>query len=90
MELRTNRWPEGIEDFVSHAVLAEYIQETARVNEIESDIRFGSRVNRVEKEGSRWVVETSRLVRVEGSLHPVVLSEVSLGPLNPLLKRCAA
>ena len=61
MELTTNKWKEGTEQFVSHNVLAEYIQDTARVTDVEPLIHFNTRVDAVEKVGSQWSVSVSTL-----------------------------
>lgn len=76
MELRTNKWQPGTEEFVSHNILAEYIQDTARQTDIESQIKFGTRVDAVDKVGSHWTIRSSKLAHVEGSSHPVVSTEV--------------
>ena len=63
MELQSNKWKPGTADFVKHNVLAEYIQDTARVNGIEDAIEFQTRVDHVEKSGDKWTVQTTTLVK---------------------------
>jgi cation diffusion facilitator CzcD-associated flavoprotein CzcO len=62
MKLRTHDWKPNTPDFVTHDVLATYIQDTAASNDILSAISFRTRVNKVEKKDTRWEVSTSRLV----------------------------
>ena len=66
MKLRTHDWKPDTPDFVTHDVLATYIQDTAAANDILSNISFHTRVNKVEKRGIKWEVSTSRLVEEAG------------------------
>ncbi|TIA31173.1 dimethylaniline monooxygenase, partial [Aureobasidium pullulans] len=62
MKLRTHDWPPQTPDFVTHDVLATYIQDTAAANDVLSNISFRTRVDKAEKKGSKWEVQSSRLV----------------------------
>lgn len=76
MELRASKWKPGTEDFVNHSMLATYIQDTAREGDIEPLIKFGTRVDAVEKTGSKWQVSNSKLVSEDGVTHPVTSAQV--------------
>jgi cation diffusion facilitator CzcD-associated flavoprotein CzcO len=62
MKLRTHNWKPHTPDFVTHDVLATYIQDTAASNDILPSISFRTRVNKVEKRENKWEVSTSKLV----------------------------
>lgn len=62
MELSTQKWKPGTEEFVPHHVLAEYIQDTARANGILDVISFDTRVKHVEKRGDKWIVDLDQVV----------------------------
>jgi cation diffusion facilitator CzcD-associated flavoprotein CzcO len=62
MKLRAHDWPSQTPDFVTHDVLATYIQDTAAANDVLSNISFKTRVDKAEKKGSKWEVQSSRLV----------------------------
>ncbi|GAB7350673.1 hypothetical protein MBLNU459_g1236t1 [Dothideomycetes sp. NU459] len=66
MELRAHKWKPGTDEIVTHDVLAEYIQDTAQHNDLESAIQFNVRVDQLEKVGSQWNVHTSKLLTTEG------------------------
>jgi hypothetical protein len=66
MKLRTHDWKPSTPDFVTHDVLATYIQDTAVSNDILSAISFRTRVNKVEKKDTKWEVSTSKLVEEAG------------------------
>ncbi|THY11034.1 dimethylaniline monooxygenase [Aureobasidium pullulans] len=62
MKLRTHEWPPQTPDFVTHDVLATYIQDTAAANDVLSNIKFRTRVDKVEKRERKWEVQSSKLV----------------------------
>ncbi|TIA02014.1 dimethylaniline monooxygenase [Aureobasidium pullulans] len=62
MKLRAHDWPPQTPDFVTHDVLATYIQDTAAANDVLSNISFRTRVDKAEKKGNKWEVQSSRLV----------------------------
>jgi len=62
MKLRTHDWPPQTPDFVTHNVLATYIQNTAAANDILSCISFQTRVDKAEKKGAKWEVQSSKVV----------------------------
>lgn len=65
MRTKLNAWPDGTPDFVSHHVLRDYIQDTARKCGADSVTIYGARVLRVRKvdddSGSKWEVTWSTL-----------------------------
>ncbi|KAL2847213.1 major facilitator superfamily domain-containing protein [Aspergillus pseudoustus] len=61
MRVTLNAWPEGTPDFVSHSVMKEYIQDTARKTRAEDVTIYGARVKNVEKQGEGWLVTWSTL-----------------------------
>ncbi|KAI5370864.1 putative flavin monooxygenase, FAD/NAD(P)-binding domain superfamily [Septoria linicola] len=60
MELSTQKWKPGTEEFVPHHVLGDYIQDTARENDVLESISFNTRVKQVEKSGKDWFVSIDR------------------------------
>ncbi|KAI5263836.1 dimethylaniline monooxygenase [Aureobasidium subglaciale] len=69
MKLRTHDWKPDTPDFVTHDVLAIYIQDTAAANDVLFNVSFRTRVNKVEKKGGKWEINVSKLVddRIETS-----------------------
>lgn len=65
MELQMHKWRPGIEDFVPHWELAQYIQTAAASNGLSDAIRFQTRVDLLEKHGERWAVQTTTLFQDE-------------------------
>lgn len=63
MEMTCQAWRPGTEEFVPHQVLADYIQDAARSNDILDDINFNARVDRVAKANGQWEVDVSTLKR---------------------------
>lgn len=61
MELRAHKWKPGTGEFVSHNVLAEYIQDTAKYNGVEEAIHFNTRVDHLDRTQSGWNVHTSKI-----------------------------
>ena len=62
MEMACQEWDEGTEEFVTHNILADYIQNAAKTNGILGCISFNTRVNQVKKVGSLWELDVARLV----------------------------
>lgn len=61
--LKGSPWKEGTPDYVKHEVILEYIRDFARENDVERFIQFNTRVEEVAKEGDKWHVKTSTLVK---------------------------
>jgi hypothetical protein len=85
MKLRTHDWKPDTPDFVTHDVLATYIQDTAASNDILSAIFFHTRVNKVEKRNTKWEVSISRLVEEAGEKE--IRNTVHVGALTEPKKK---
>lgn len=58
-----NPFPAGTEDYVSHSVLKDYIQETAIKTGVERIIHYDTDVKNLSKANGKWKVETVTLER---------------------------
>jgi hypothetical protein len=70
MRTKLNAWPPGTPDYVSHRVLKEYIQDTAKRTGVEELTIFGANVSKLRKTGNEWIVTYSTLRK--DSLNEVV------------------
>lgn len=61
LETTLNQFPNGTEDFVSHAVLKDYIQDTAVKTGVHELTQYDTEVKNISKEGAKWIVETATL-----------------------------
>jgi cation diffusion facilitator CzcD-associated flavoprotein CzcO len=61
LETTLNKFPPGTEDFVSHSVLKDYIQDTAAKTAVDALTQYNTDVRNVTKVGSKWAVQTSTL-----------------------------
>ncbi|KAF3045965.1 hypothetical protein E8E12_009293 [Didymella heteroderae] len=61
LETTLNKFPPGTEDFVSHSVLKDYIQDTAAKTAVDTITQYNTDVRNVTKKGSKWAVQTSKL-----------------------------
>ncbi|KAL4950731.1 major facilitator superfamily domain-containing protein [Aspergillus filifer] len=61
MRVKLNAWPKETPDFVSHSVLAAYIQDTSRKTGVHDATVYGARVKNLEKRGESWEVTWSKL-----------------------------
>jgi ACS family pantothenate transporter-like MFS transporter len=61
LETTLNRFPAGTEDFVSHQVLRDYIQDTAAKTRVDEITQYDTEVRKVMKIGEKWTVETTTL-----------------------------
>lgn len=77
MQLQANAWKQGTEDFVSHRVLKEYIQDTVAKTGIDSLIRYNTRVKHVEKRGKTWNVLAAELLQTEKGVEIIESNQVS-------------
>ncbi|KAH9828349.1 dimethylaniline monooxygenase [Teratosphaeria destructans] len=69
MEVSCQTWPTGTEEFVPHHVLAAYIQEAAKSNDVERLIKYNTKVEQVQRERDGWLLESSTLDLVQGEPH---------------------
>jgi len=60
-ELKGYPWPEGQDAFVNVRVCGEYLQGYARRFGVESIIKYNTKVDKIEKKGEKWVVESRSL-----------------------------
>lgn len=69
LETTLNKFPPGTEDFVSHSVLKDYIQDTAARTEVDAVTQYNTEVQNVSKKGEKWTVKTATLqTRENGTL----------------------
>jgi len=61
LETTLNHFPAGTEDYVTHKVLAEYIQDTAKSTGVHELTRYDTNVKSVVKNGGMWAVESVTL-----------------------------
>lgn len=63
--LRTtlNPWPDETPDFVSHEILKEYIQDTAKKSGVHEVTLYECRVTNIHKQGLKWKVTWTELYR---------------------------
>ncbi|KAI9832397.1 MAG: hypothetical protein M1819_004385 [Sarea resinae] len=61
MQLKGHPWPEGTEDYVNHRILSQYIQDASQKYGVEASTIYDTRVERVEKRGSKWRFRTTTL-----------------------------
>ncbi|KAJ5559155.1 Dimethylaniline monooxygenase N-oxide-forming [Penicillium sp. DV-2018c] len=66
LQTRLNKWPEGTALYVKHHVIKEYIQDTSKKAGVEHVTKYGARVTRVHKDGSKWTVHWTTLSDDEG------------------------
>ena len=61
LETTLNQFPAGTEDFVTHDVLKDYIQDTATKTGVHEIAQYDTEVKNISKEGAKWIVETATL-----------------------------
>jgi ACS family pantothenate transporter-like MFS transporter len=61
LETTLNKFPPGTEDFVSHSVLKDYIQDTASRTDVNAITQYDTEVQDVSKKDEKWAVRTSTL-----------------------------
>lgn len=81
LQTKLNAWPEGTGPFVKHSVLKNYIQDTSQKAGVDDVTKFGARVDRVHKVGSKWNVQWSTL---SSSDQKGLESQVAVGTRIPL------
>ncbi|KAF2740453.1 putative dimethylaniline monooxygenase [Polyplosphaeria fusca] len=65
LETTLSRFPVNTPDFVTHAVLGKYIQDTAAEIGVNALTRYNTEVKRISKMDRKWVVETARVDSVD-------------------------
>jgi ACS family pantothenate transporter-like MFS transporter len=61
MRTKLNAWLPGTPDFVSHRILKDYIQDTARKTGVEGLTIYGAKVKELKKSGDQWALTYSTL-----------------------------
>jgi hypothetical protein len=56
-------WPAGTEDFVNVRVKGDYIQRYSKHFNVEPLIKYNTRVENLEKAGSKWKLQSSILIK---------------------------
>jgi cation diffusion facilitator CzcD-associated flavoprotein CzcO len=67
-ELKGHAWPEGNEAFVNVRVCGEYLQSYARKFGVDQVTKYDTKVEKIEKSGEKWRVESTTLVTGNGGL----------------------
>jgi hypothetical protein len=62
LETTLNRFPVGTDDYVTHAVLKDYIQATAVKTGVHEITQYDTDVKNVSKNGKLWSVDTTTLL----------------------------
>ena len=62
MEMTCQAWKVGTAEFVTHNIIADYIQDSAVANSVVDSISFNTRVNHVRKVDATWEVNIAQLV----------------------------
>jgi hypothetical protein len=66
-ELKDFPWLEGTPDYVNVRVKQKYIQSYSKAFGVEELTRYNTRVEKLEKEGNTWKVQSTTLTREEGN-----------------------
>ena len=56
-------WPAGTEDFVNVRMKGDYIQRYTKHFNVESLIKYNTRVENLKKDGSKWKLRSSTLIK---------------------------
>jgi hypothetical protein len=62
-ELKGHPWKEGTGDFVNVRVVGDYLHGFSKAFDIESLIKFNTRVEKLEKIGNKWQLQSSTLIK---------------------------
>jgi hypothetical protein len=64
-ELKGYPWKEGLEENVNVRIIGEYLQSFSKTFNVESLIKFNTKVEKIEKSGKKWKVRYST-IRLDG------------------------
>jgi hypothetical protein len=79
LETTLNKFPQGTDDFVSHSVLKDYIQDTATKTEVDAITKYNTEVQNVVKTDDKWAVQTAYLHTTDsGALSQEISTDVSV------------
>ena len=81
LETTLQRFPPGTPDFVTHAVLKDYIHDISSGAGVHNVTRYNTSVDHLSKSGSKWNVETSTL-RIGDDGTPVREADASVSRLH--------
>jgi hypothetical protein len=68
LETTLNRFPAGTEEYVSHVVLKDYIQNTAIVAGVHESTVYNTEVRNMSKCGKSWIIDTATLYTNESGV----------------------
>ncbi|CAD6445792.1 6fdc982d-a0c6-4e74-9eea-af9f47ff6dff [Sclerotinia trifoliorum] len=65
-EMKGHPWKEGTGDFVNVKVVGDYLKDYARRFHLEQALRYNTKIEAIEKVGSKWVVKSKLLNKADG------------------------
>jgi DNA repair ATPase RecN len=86
-ELKGHPWPQNTPDFINVREVGEYIHSYVRKFDVEEVTKYDTRVEKLEKVGKKWRVESSTLIR-EGEERGKKVREVEVGDELSKCVRC--
>ena len=86
-ELKGHPWPENTPDFINVRKVGEYIHSYVRKFHVEEVTKYDTRVEKLEKVGKKWRVESSTLIR-EGEERGKKVREVEVSDELSKRVRC--
>jgi hypothetical protein len=60
-ELKGYPWKEGLDENINVRIIGEYLQSFSKSFNVESIIKFNTRVEKIEKLGKKWKVRSSTI-----------------------------
>jgi len=69
LRMSLNSWRDGTEEIVQHQIIKEYIQTTSIKTGVDDNTLYNTRVDSVVKQGHKWQVSTSTLLRDDSLAH---------------------
>jgi hypothetical protein len=63
LRMSLNSWQDGTEEIVPHQIVKEYIQSTAVKTGVDDVTLYNTRVDSVTKQGHKWHIHTTTLLR---------------------------
>jgi cation diffusion facilitator CzcD-associated flavoprotein CzcO len=65
LQLKGLPWKPETPNFVNHTIILEYIQSVATKRDLEKEVLYNTRVERVWKERGKWQVQSTTLTETE-------------------------
>jgi hypothetical protein len=79
LETTLNRFPPGTQDYVTHKILGDYIQDTSILTGVHEVTQYNTNVKSVSKSGEKWTVEIATLqTDTTGAVELKTTSHVSI------------